>query len=283
MDDLKSQDLRRDDIDLLALLERGIYFFKKYQWLFIAATIIGLLLGFLRYRSLPVLYKSRLVLQSALLTNQNNIQIVANWNSMLKTGEHGSLASIFNMPAEMLKKVKDLKADEIQKIFTPQNPNGFIIDARVSDASVLPPLQNGIAYGFDNNGLVKEKLVSKRNRLNEMISKTAREIQRLDSLKNTMENILNGKRTGNSLIIDMPGISRQLIDMNEKYLGYKEELNFTNAVQVVQGFNATKRPVGNNLFVWLILGLVPCLAIAYIVALFHSINQKLKLRAGSKK
>lgn len=283
MDEIKIQDQWRDNIDLLALLEQSILFFKKYQWLLIAGTLAGLALGFFFYKSRPVLFKSRLVVQSTLLSNQNNIQIVSNWNSLLKSGEEESLASILNMEADDLKKVKDLKADEIQKIFTPQNPNGFFIDARVTDKSILQKLQNGIVYGFDNNGMARERLIAKRNRISEMIVRTGQEIQRLDSVKTIVQNILQGKQTGNALILDAPGLSRQLIDMNEKYLGYREELSFANAVQVVQGFNEPRKPVQASLLVWLIIGFVPCLAITYIIALFHSINQKLKLRARLSK
>ena len=283
MDDQKTADFRRDDIDLLALLERSLSFFTRYKWLFIVAAITGLALGFLRYWSLPPLYKSRLILQSSLLTNQNNIQIVTNWNSLLRSGDHETLAPLLNCTPSLLKKVRNLKADEIQKIFTPQNPNGFVVDAEVSDLSVFDDLQKALIYGFDNNGSVKDRLATRRNRLKQMINVTATEIESLDSVKNKLSNILDGKKNSSPLIIDASAISRQLVEMKEKLLSYKDELAFTSAVQVVQEFNAGKKPVGNNLIVWLILGILPCVAIAYAIALFHSINQKLKLRAQSLK
>ena len=283
MDDQKTADFRRDDIDLLALLERSLSFFTRYKWLFIVAAITGLALGFLRYWSLPPLYKSRLILQSSLLTNQNNIQIVTNWNSLLRSGDHETLAPLLNCTPSLLKKVRNLKADEIQKIFTPQNPNGFVVDAEVSDLSVFDDLQKALIYGFDNNGSVKDRLATRRNRLTQMINVTATEIESLDSVKNKLSNILDGKKNSSPLIIDASAISRQLVEMKEKLLSYKDELAFTSAVQVVQEFNAGKKPVGNNLIVWLILGILPCVAIAYAIALFHSINQKLKLRAQSLK
>ena len=125
--DTKTPGSQPDEIDLLALLERSILFFKKYKWIFLAAILLGLLLGFLRYRSLPRLYKSRLILHSIVLTNQNDIQIVANWNALLKSGGYAELAADFNCREDILPKVKQIKAEEIQKVFTPTNPNGFTI------------------------------------------------------------------------------------------------------------------------------------------------------------
>jgi hypothetical protein len=282
--DSKSPELQRDDIDLVALLERGISFFKKYKWLFLAAIVIGLLLGFVRYRSFPVAYKSRLVLQSITLSNQNNIQITAYWNALLKSGQYTDLAGIFNCKEDILYKVKDIKADEIQKIFTPTNPNGFIVDVLVTDISILGDLQKGIVYGFNNSESVKEMLTVKRNNLRELIDKTNIEVKRLDSTKKTIDNILNGKgASSSSLIMDASSVSRQLIDMNEKLLSFTEELKFTNAVQVLQSFSKLKSPAGYNLFISLFLGVATCLFIAYLCALFSSINQKLKSRARTAK
>lgn len=278
----KNTELHHDDIDLIVLLQRGILFFKNHKWIFIAATATGLLLGFLRYHSLPPIYQSRLILQSTILSNPNAIQIVTNWNALLKSREYTELAATFKCSADMLYKVKEIKAEEILKIFTPTNPNGFTIDARVTDISILDDLQKGIVNGFDNSESVKDRLTAKRNRLLELIDKTSDEIQRLDSTKKTIGNILTGKSAG-ALIIDASGISRQLIEMNEKHLFYKEELKFATAIQVLQNFSKFKKPIGPSLFVWLFLGLAFCLFIAFIYVVFSSVNQKLKKQARLRK
>lgn len=279
-DDSKNPGLRQDDIDLIALLERSISFFKKNKWIFLLAILVGLLLGYLLYRSLPVVYKSRLVIHSFVLTNQNDIQIVANWNAVLKGGDYAALVNTFNLDEDILCKVKQIKAEEIQKIFTPNNPNGFTIDVLVTDNSILEALQKGIVYAFDNSEYVKDRLIAKRNRLEELIDKTSIELKKLDSTKKMVENIISGKgSSSSSLIVDASNINRQWIEMNEKLLSLKEELKFSHAVQVLQGFSKFKKPAGPNLYVWLFLGLISCLSVAYIYSLFRSINQKLKKRA----
>jgi hypothetical protein len=273
-----------DDIDLIALLERTILFLKKYKWLFVAAIVIGLLAGYTRYRSLPVYYKSRLILQSVILSNQNNIQIVGYWNMLFKSRQYADLAEIFNCKKDILDKVKDIKAAEIQKIFTPTNPNGFIVDVLVTDISILGELQQGIVYGFENSESVKDILITKRLRLNELIAKTSIEVNRLDSTKRIIDNILSGKKGSYSpIIVDASGVSRQLIEMNEKLLSYRGELKFTTAVQVLQSFSKFKSPAGHNLFISLFLGLASCIFLAYLFALFNSVNQKLKTRRSTAK
>ncbi len=282
MDLSNQRDINRDEIDLLALLDRSFAFLKRYKWLFLTGTLTGLFLGFLRFNSLPAVYKSRLVLQSSFTTNQNNIQIVSNWNNLLRNGNDESLAGILNIPVGLLQKVKGLKAEEIQKIFSAQNPNGFLIDVSVTDPAILSELQKGIVFGFDNHGVAKERLTSKRNRTEAMISKTACEIQTLDSLRAVIAGLLKTNSTNNSLIVDVQGISQQLIEMNEKHLGYKEELKFMRAVQVVQDFYPPKKPAGNSLIVWLVLGLLSTLSISFVIALIYSVNQKLRIYKRGK-
>lgn len=270
-----------DDIDLIALLERCLLFFQKNKWIFLVAGLLGLIAGYLNYLSLPVVYKSRMIIQSNALSNQNNIQIATNWNSLLNRYGYAALAETFNIPEASLKKVKKIKAEEIQKIFTPNNPNGFTLDVWVTDVSVLDELQKGIVHGFDNSDYIKDRLLAKKERLQELIDKTNAELKRLDSTKKIMENILSGKgAASSSFIIDGSTISRQLIELNEKLLNFKEELRFTGAVQVLQGFSKPKNPAGPRLFVRLFIGLFAGLLIGYIIALLRSVNQKLKARAN---
>ena len=279
----QKMNLRPDDIDLIALLERSLSFFKKYKWIFFAAILVGLLAGYMRYRSLPTVYKSKLILQSSILSNQNAIQIISNWNALLGSGEYTELGKLFNCKEDILEKTKQLKAEEIQKIFTPNNPNGFILTTMVTDISILDELQQGIVHGFNNSESVKERLEMKKLRFAELIEKTNTEIQRLDSTKKLVENILQGNRSGSSLMVDVSGISRQLIELNEKNLFFREEIKLTTGIQVLQSFSKFKHPSGPNLFVWLFLGLVACLSLAFLLTLFISINQTLKKRTQLQK
>ncbi len=272
-----------DDIDLLVLVERSIAFFKRYKWVFIVAILLGLAFGLYKYFTLPRVYKSRMIIHSFLLTNQEAIQLTANWNELLKKGEHAGLSSRLNCDVNILYCVKQIKADEIQKVFNPTNPNGFTIDVMVTDNAVLDSLEKGIVHGFESGYYIKEKLLVKKANLRELIDKTTVEIQKLDSTKSTLENIIGGKKPApSSLIVDGASINRQLIEMNEKLLYFKESLQFTNAVQVLQSFSKFKRPAGPHLLPWLVIGLVLSFALAYVFALVHSINQKLKMRSGQQ-
>jgi|ERR1043165_9053232 hypothetical protein len=269
-----------DDIDLFVLIERTILFFKKYKWIFLVAFLLGLATGIVSYKKLPNVYKSRLVLQSFTLSNPNFIQIIDNWNSLLKKGEHKSLAEAFNCSEKTLSEVKQIKASEVQKIFTQNNPNGIYIDVFIRDNALLPELQNGIIYGLENNEYVKQQLGVKRENLRQLIKQVSIEITKLDSTKNKVERIIGSRQGGSSsLMIDVSGLHGQLIGLNEKLLSLQQDLKFTSAVQVLQSFSKFSKPAGPNLIVTLGVSIIGFLALAYIVTLIRSINTRLKNRS----
>ncbi|MBL7742139.1 MAG: hypothetical protein JNN00_01585 [Chitinophagaceae bacterium] len=273
-----------DDIDLLLLAERVISFFSKYSWSFIIAGILGIVSGIFVYRSLPNIYTSRLILHSFVLTNQEHIQVIDNWNELLRKKEYEILASTLNCSGRTLSGLKKIKAEEIQKTFTGTNPHGFLVTVNVTNTGILDEIQKAVVFGLENNEYVKKRLDSKRTNLQLLIEETSAEIQKLDSIKKIMANIIAGKASSSSsIILDGNSINRQQIEINEKLLGFKEELKFTNAVQVLQGFSKFRKPSDPKLVPWIIIGLMVFLSLAFLYAVFMSIREKLKGRTTGMK
>ena len=83
-------------------------------------------------------------------------------------------------------------------------------------------------------------------------------------------------------MLDIPGINREFIDMNEKLLGYREELQFSSSgIQVLQSFVPLNTPVSISLRVMILLGILFCLFIAFIFAIIQSVSERLKQRAST--
>src|SRR6476660_2599701 len=215
----KAQDIASDDIDLINLAERAFLFFRKYRIAFIIATVAGIALGCLRYYTSGKIYKSRLILHSSLLTNLEEIEIINYWNELLKRNEYAALAQSFNCNESILHNVLSIEASEILKNYSASNPNGFYIDARVRDNAVLPGLQKALIYGLNNTEYVKQRLSLRKQDVETLIDKVTAEIQKLDSVKKSIETIVTSKeKNSTSYMLDIPGVNREFIDMNEKLL-----------------------------------------------------------------
>ena len=131
--DSRSSNSASDDIDLLILIERVLIFFTRYKWIFIIAIVLGLASGFFMYQNLPKIYRSTMVVHSFVITNQENIRIIENWNNLLRKKEYEELSSTLNCPKNVLTRVKKITAEEIQKVFSVTNPNGFTVAVNVTD------------------------------------------------------------------------------------------------------------------------------------------------------
>ncbi|MDB5199351.1 MAG: hypothetical protein JWO92_1314 [Chitinophagaceae bacterium] len=270
---------KKDDLDLIILAERIFAFFRNYGRLIVIFSIAGILTGLLLFFVLPKRYSSTLLLHSFTLTNTEHINIIENWNELLKKGEYDALSKDFNCDPEMLKKVSSIAATEIQKLYIPNNPNGFMVEVIVTDTAVLDPLQKGITAGLENGEYLKAKLESKKSNLTQLIEKVKIEIVKLDSTKKDIENsISNNNKSPSSYIIDVSGITSQMISLNEKLLGYQDDLKFTHAVQVLHNFAKFKNPESPKLFKLLVLGFIAGFSIGYISAIYKYVRKRMANR-----
>jgi hypothetical protein len=266
-----------DDIDFLILLERIVLYFRKFKIAYLVAIILGILLGVALYFSFPKVYKARMVLEPSFLTNQDYIQIIDQWNELLKNEQEATVAQTWNCDQQMLYKVVEVKGIEIMKVFSPSNPNGFYIDAKITDNGILPALQEAVVHGLNNTEYVREKLAIKTDNLKQMVSNVTKEITKVDSLKTSVQNIITNKeKNSSSLMVDISGLNRQLIDLQEKLLGYKEELKFISGVHVLQGFSRSDKPVSISLKVLIILGLIISISITYIYTLIYYVRERMR-------
>jgi LPS O-antigen subunit length determinant protein (WzzB/FepE family) len=264
-----------DELDLIKLLERLFSFLRNYGKLMAVCAMLGLLAGYTWYKLSPRRYESTLLLHSASLTNTEQINIVDNWNALLKDGAYTVLGERLHCNPELLRKLSKISAAEIQKLYIPNNPNGFEVKVLVKDNRILDSLSDAIVYGFGNSDYMKAKLESRKANLASLIEEVQAEMQQLDSTRNSMG-------TGNShsaVILDVSGMNSQMMGLNEKLLYYRDELKFAGAVQVLHKFERFEKPVSPKLFKLGVLGFAAGGVLGYLLALYSWVSKQIKRRA----
>jgi hypothetical protein len=265
-----------DDLDLLNLIQKKIAFISRFKIILLIFFVIGLSAGLFLYFSSPKQYSTRLIVHPWFISNQDEIEIIDNWKNMLAKGEKEQLASLMNCNINVIKKLNSIGAEEILKTYVTNNPNGFLINVSVTDTSILDDLQSGIMYGLNNGPYIRDKIEIKRAKDKELIAKVNAEIEKLNTTKNFIDSMIR-TRNGNSssLLIDISRINAEWIDLNEKLLGYQEDLKFLSGIQILEGFHKGK-PVRSGLLKFSVLGMAAGCFIGYMIALFLYILQKLK-------
>ena len=264
-----------DDLDLITIFHRAASFVRRFGRLICLFTLGGALSGFLLFKIVTPTYSSTLLLHSFTLTNTEQIGIISNWNELLRHKEYQALSNRLNVDVTLLRKLRRLEAAETQKMFSPVNPNGFLVTALVKDNSILPKLQSGIIYGLENSDYIKARLTSKRANLKTLIARSKVEIAKLDSMKKRLE---QSTSSGTGYLLDVSGINTEMMALTEKMLEYEDQLRFANGVQVLHPFEKFEKPVSPKLFKSVVLGALAGFAVGYLLSLFLYVRGKIRRR-----
>jgi hypothetical protein len=222
-------------------------------------------------------YSTKLIVHPSFVSNQDEIEIIENWKELLGKGGKEQLSIIMNCSVHVIDKLKKIEAEEILKTYISNNPNGFLINVSVTDTSILDELQNGIVYGLNNSPFIRDKITTRKAKDIELIAKVNNEIQKLNTTKNIIDSMIRTRNeNSSSLLVDISRINAEWIELNEKLLGYKEDLKFLSGVQVLEDFHKGKT-VREGLLKFSFLGIAAGCFIGYLISLFLYILQKLKV------
>jgi LPS O-antigen subunit length determinant protein (WzzB/FepE family) len=135
-------------------------------------------------------------------------------------------------------------------------------------------------FALGNTEYIRERVASKKANLTELLVKVKTELTKLDSTKTTVQNIITSReKNSSSIMLDVSGIDRQWIELNEKLLFYQDELKFSNAVQVLQGFSPLDTPVSPGWKLLIVLGVITGFVITYLYTLTRYVRDRLKTRS----
>ena len=181
-----------------------------------------------------------------------------------------------NCSTIVIDKLREIEAEEILKTYVSNNPNGFLINVSVTDTSILDELQNGIVYGLNNSPFIKEKITTRKAKNTELIAKVNSEIEKLNTTKSLIDSMIRTRNVNSSsLLVDISRMNAEWIELNEKLLGYKEDLKFLSGVQVLEGFHKGTM-TRQGLMTLSLLGIAAGFFIGYVLSLFLFIIRKLK-------
>ena len=262
-----------DDLDLAALIVRGYNFMRRYFWIIAGAAITGLVCGIMLYISLQKVYSSKMFVESSLLSNEEEMQLIENWDNLLNRDGYPLLARYLDCDPQMLSQLQHINTQPIPQ--APGNTSAFIIEVLVKDTAVVEPLERAILHGLENSDYVRQKVQTKKANLLELIASTQAELAHLDSTRRSITEILTDKRKSSSpLMVNISEMNTAMVALREKLLTYQENLKFANDIQVLQDFVKTKRPKEPRLSILVVCGFGLGLFIGLSLALYKSFRAK---------
>ena len=259
-----------DDVDLSMLIRKSQKFFKTYGILILISSLTGLFCGFIVHIAFPKYFKTRLLMESTVLNDMEQGEVVDNWNLLLKNiGGSQFLEKEFNCPEKTVKNILFLETESMPNLI--DGTYCFVLNLNVRDTSEVKNIQDALLYGLRNNDYVRQKVAIRKEDLERQISKADGELTKLDSARSLVESLTRGEKNGNDrLILDVSNISKEKVEIGEKLAALRERLAFGTGVQLVQGVSVPLGPKPGMLSL-LGLGLIGGFLIGYFVAFVKSI------------
>jgi hypothetical protein len=265
---------KNDDLDLGILLRKAIQFLKTYGRLILITSLTGLLCGFVLHRSLPKHYTSRMVLESTLLSNMEQNEIVLNWDLLLNSKGYPVLLKEFNCSQKTVQSIGGISLEALPTLT--DGTNSFAIDVVIKDTAQLQNIQAAILNGFSDHAYIRQKVAFRKDNLQHLINQARGEIAKLDSTKDYIQSLTPGDRKDNDrLILDVSNISKEKLELGEKLGDYRQRLIFGDAVALIQGATPPRGPKPGML-TYLVLGLAAGFLIGYFIAVLKSLLRNSK-------
>ena len=322
-----STEQRNDEIDLIEvfqkigngivnifnwfvnLLYQILLFFIRRAILIGVIVLIGLAIGFLRFKSTPRYYSSSLEAYSNAMSSLDMISYVNNINELFAEGNIDGLVEKLSVDSVTLSDVKNVKAykvidlnkdgitdlvdydEKYQTSDTTISRNRFVVKVEVFDQMVFPVIQESILKYIEDNKYIHDLNTIRKKQLIELIAKLDSEISTLDSLKKTeyfkkSDDQLK-TQAGQLLVMNEKTTQLyhpQIISLYKEKQGLEQQLELrTDPITIIQDFSALS-VVENNLMSYLKRYGIMAIVLGILLAVFiENVKGIRKLISDSKK
>lgn len=240
------------DLDLLELLRNVSSFFRRNFSAYLIIGVLGLAAGVGYYLYKPKVYQSSLSAISHSIEDTRVLELIGDLNQLIEDNDNQLLGQKLNLTAEEAaqitdfevksnyeseKKAKKLNDDKMELIPSRQ----FNLTIGIKDLSLLPKVQEGIIYYFENNPFNKAVLEAHRKEIANNIKAYQFEIRRIDSLNNLFFAASLDPKKPLMLTSSVGQSNLDIAVMQEKINQYQYQLELMHELRIVRPFTEFKK------------------------------------------
>jgi hypothetical protein len=269
----------KDDIDLLQLLLKVISTIRNNFLLILIFFVVGTILGVAYFMASRKQFENRMIISSNILTISYGKILFDNATTHIQEGDYGVLANDLKIPVETAKEIVSLRIESLTNAQAGEAKESerYLITAFVYDQAILPDLQQGLINYLENNEFVKIRVEQNRTFLNQMIASIDRELSDLQQFKTQVHSGKFFTEAKGNVMFDPTSVNSKILEMTQKRIEYKNALELSNSVQLIEGFTPFKYHKSPSLVVSLATGsMVGLFAVGVLIA-FKSIRRLLRM------
>ena len=251
--------------------------FLKLHWIkFVAATIVAIGLGYVKYKTDDRIYESRLSGETYAMGDSRMNEILNVLNQHIEYQNWSELSKLLQMPEEQVSKLQSIKGGtsyDVEKkikgssLVVDQRPGDFFfIDVTVKDTAILNELQEGLVNYMNNNPLNTVRMNAIREGQKLFLDDFDQHQRVTDSITNAINKQLQaGGRPGVEFNpgMSLEGFAKAHRERMDIYMHYK----LATEIKVLTGFPKYNKPVSPRLAISLALFILPFNVLLLLVLL----------------
>jgi hypothetical protein len=267
-----------DEINLLYIVYNTLTLIKKNVPILLGIILLSVFIGIFQYFKTEPLYKTRLIADSFVLPNTEIINIVETWQGLINKGDYSTLAGKLKLGEATVKKILSLEAQntgtgKTEQSIDSKNENSFVINASVTDVQIIDSLEIAIISALESNEYVMKRVAIRKENSEALKKRIASEIADLDTIKQSVRNLLEiGRPASGTFITNPTDVNVRIIELYEKILELESTIQLSEDIQVIESFTKTTRPDGPKLLPYLIYGFTSGCVLAGCFIIFRAIN-----------
>jgi len=203
---------------------------KKRLLLFAATSLIIFSVALLWIFSSKPYYNTKVSIGSAYFTGNAIEPMINALADLRKDGNYEALAKQLNISVAEASSILKI---EIRNKVTQKDFYSVDIALKLSNPEYIPAITKGFMNYFDNNAFIKNRVQIMQAELLDFTTNGERELVRLDSLKKSLQQVLNNKDKVASNIIFPSNIHLEAVNINEKVYQARQDLKLVKGVELL--------------------------------------------------
>ncbi len=278
-------DTKEEEIPLAEiLLSIYAFFYKKFK-LIALFTFLGGVLGLTFYLTRPKVYKSTSTIYSSVVSNQRLVDILNQLDILRKSSDNELLAETLNIDSSLATSIKSISASlviDLEYLYDKDhNPryesNCVSITFETINTELFEILDSSVLFYLSNSPFLNQKVNSRANMYQKIITKSNEELNELDSIQKLKMSLLDNKSNIGGFQ-EISGIKSGESEIMLLFVQKERTTNLLNelaAANIVRPFNIAPEKV--SVFYKPILGLgFAFMIIGIFIGIIQHFNAKVK-------
>ena len=268
---------QEEEIDLGILFLRIFELLKRNLIIIIIFSCVGPIVGYLHFKLKTPVFKSSMILENQMLNLPSSSGLVILLDELIRDSNYQQVSKNLNISVEQSMHLKRIVVENIYDEEIEDEIKTFKISIDVTDTQIIDDLQNGLIDYLESNPFVKKRIELKKETINAQISFIKNEMKEIEKYKSE---ILRGEllkdKSNNLLVFDPMSVYQQAIDLFNRELGLKKDLQLVENFHVIQDFTTFQKPNYPKLTSSLLTGLLGGLTLSFFVILIIEFGRHIR-------